>query len=76
MSGAPKQGSRMDRLALAFCTLLLGSSFVGCGMSDPPPPADKSNMPDEVKAEEEKFEANNAKRAAAAQKRAGKGAGH
>ena len=51
----------MHRFALFFGSILVASQLGGCGFSEPTVPEDKSNLPPEVKAEEERFEAANAK---------------
>lgn len=58
----------MTRRMVIFGGLALTLPLLGCG-GDAPPPADKSNMPADVRAEEEALEANAAKREAEIQKR-------
>lgn len=55
----------------AFGMLLFLSPLTGCG-GDPPVTEERTNMPSEVKAEEEKFEREAKARAETAEKRRGR----
>ena len=59
------------RILFSFALLFL-TPMLGCGSSSPPPSDGRSNLPPEVQAEENKFDADNAKRVDAYNKKTGK----